>query len=81
MFSLMPWAMCVNELALPLTTSVHLVALYPLYTGAATFVPPLYDHITGQVAVEGRTEAERLSWSFKGGAQDVQTSPWTPWSP
>ena len=44
-------------------------------------MPPLYDHITGQVAVEGRTEAERLSWSFKGGTQDVQTSPWTPRSP
>ena len=55
--------------------------LYPLYTGAATFVPPLCDHKTGQVAVEDRKEAERLSWSFKGGTQDVQTSPWTPWSP
>ena len=41
--------------------------LYPLYTGAATFVPPLCDHKTGQVAVEGRREAERLPWSFKGG--------------
>ena len=35
----------------------HMNELYPLYTGA--FVPPLYDHITGHVAVEGRTEAER----------------------
>ena len=35
--------------------------LYPLYTGAATFVPPLCDHKTGQVAVEGTAkEAERL---------------------
>ena len=56
-------------------------ALYPLYTGAATFLPPLCDHKTGQVAVEGRKEAERLPWPFSGGIQDVQTSPWTPWSP
>ena len=55
--------------------------LYPLYTGAATSVPPLCDHKTVQVAVEGRREAERLPWSFKGGTQDVQASPWTPWSP
>ena len=41
--------------------------LYPCYTGAATFVPPLCDHKTGQAAVEGRTEAERLPWSFKDG--------------
>ena len=54
---------------------------YPLYTGAATSVPPLCDHKIGQVAVEGRREAERLPWSFSGGTQDVQTSPWTPWSP
>ena len=26
----------------------------------ASFVPPLCDHKTGQVAVEGRKEAERL---------------------
>ena len=32
--------------------------LYPLYTGAATFVPPLCDHKTDQVAVEGRRETE-----------------------
>ena len=56
-------------------------AWYPLYTGAATSVPPLCDHKTIQVAVEGRREAERLPWSFKGGTQDVQASPWTPWSP
>ena len=56
-------------------------SLYPLYTGAATFLPPLCDHKTGQVAVEGRKEAERLPWSLNGGTQDVQTSPWTPWSP
>ena len=55
--------------------------LHPLYTGAATFLPPLCDHKTGQVAVEGRKEAERLPGSFNGGTQDVQTSPWTPWSP
>ena len=30
-------------------------------------MPSLSDHRTGQVAVEGRNEAERLSWSFKGG--------------
>ena len=52
-------------------------SLYPLYTGAATFLPPLCDHKTGQVAVEGRKEAEWLPWSFNGGTQDVQTSPWT----
>ena len=56
-------------------------SLYPLYTGAATFLPALCDHKTGQVAVEGREEAERLPWSLNGGTQDVQTSPWTPWSP
>ena len=56
-------------------------SLYPRYTGAATFVPPLCDHKTGRVTVEGRKEVERLTWSFKGGTQDVQTSPWTPWSP
>ena len=55
--------------------------LYPLYTGAATFLPPLCDHKSGQVAVERRKEAERLPWSLNGGTQDVQTSPWTPWSP
>ena len=43
----------------------------PLYTGDATFVPPLCDYKTGQVAVEGRKEADRLPWSFKGGTQDV----------
>ena len=53
---------------------------YPLYTGAVTFVPPLCDHKTGQVTVEGTEEAERLPWSLKGGTEDVQTSPWTPWS-
>ena len=57
------------------------VLLYSLYTGVPTFLPPLYDHKTGQVAVEGRKEAERLPWSFNGGTQDVQISPWTPWSP
>ena len=55
--------------------------LYPLYTGAATFVPPLCDHKTPQVATEGTKETERLPWSFKGGTEDVPTSPWTPWSP
>ena len=59
----------------------HAQNLYLLYTGAATFLPPLCDHKTGQVAVEGRKEAERLPWSLNGGTQDVQTSPWTPWSP
>ena len=43
---------------------VWLHSLYPLYTGAATFLPPLCDHKTGQVAVEGRKEAERLPCSF-----------------
>ena len=59
----------------------HLPHLYPLYTETATFVPPLCDHQTGQVAVEGTTEAESLPWWFKGGTEDVQTLPWTPWSP
>ena len=53
----------------------------PYNTGSATFLPPLCDHKTGQVAVEGRKEAERLSWLLNGGTQDVQTSPWTPWLP
>ena len=53
----------------------------PFYTGAVTFVPPLCHHKTGQVAVEDREETERLPWSFKGGTQDVQTSPWMAWSP
>ena len=55
----------------------------PLHRGCdrcASLVRP-HNQITGQVAVERRTEAERLSWSFKGGTQDVQTSPWTPRSP
>ena len=55
--------------------------VYTPFTQGTTFVPPLCDHKIGQVAVEGRREAERLPWSFKGGTQDVQTSPWTPWSP
>ena len=59
----------------------YLPHLYPLYTGTATFVPPLCDHKTGQVAVEGTTKAERLPWWFKGGTEDVQTLPWMPWSP
>ena len=57
------------------------IMLIPFYTGAATFVPPLCDHRTGQVAGEGRKEAKMSPWSFKGGTQDVQTSPWTPWWP
>ena len=44
-------------------------------------MPPLCDRKTSQVTVEDRKEAERTPWSFKGGTQDVQTSPWTPWSP
>ena len=68
-------------LALPPLRRQFSMHLYPLYTGAATFVPPLCDHKTGEVAVEGAEEAERLPWSFKGGTEDVQTSPWTPWSP
>ena len=35
---------------------------------------PLCDYKTGQVAVKGRREAERLPWSFKDGTLDVQTS-------
>ena len=54
--------------------------VYTPFTQGTTFVPPLCDHKIGQVAVEGRREAERLPWSFKGGTQDVQTSPWSPWS-
>ena len=55
--------------------------LYPLYTGAATFVPPLCDHKTGQVAVEGTKGAEQWPWSFKSGTENVQTLAWTSWSP
>ena len=39
-----------------------------------TFVPPLYDHKTDQVAIKGTKEAERLPWLFQGGTQDVQNS-------
>ena len=53
----------------------------PLYIGVATFVPPLCNHKTGQVAAEGTKDAESLPWSFKGGTEDVQSPPWTPWSP
>ena len=56
----------------------HMNELYPLYTGA--FVPPLYDHITGQVAVEGRTAEPRRSVahrSLKGGRRKVHASPWS----
>ena len=59
----------------------NLDSLYSLYTGAVTSVPPLCDHKTGQVAVEGRKEGEQLPWSFRGGTKHVQTSTWTPWSP
>ena len=52
--------------------------LYPLYTEPATFVPPPCDHKTDQVAVGRSKEAAWLSWSFKGGTQDVQQSPWSP---
>ena len=51
--------------------------LNPLYTGAATFGPPLCNHKTGKLADEGTREAE-LPWSFKGGTQDVHTLPWMP---
>ena len=50
-----------------------------LYTGAATFVPPLCDNKTCWLAAEGTKEAERLPWSFKGGIEDVQSTPWSPW--
>ena len=75
------WAIIIYKYSIfwPLVYQGH--HLYPLYTGVATFLPPLCDHKTGQVAVEGRKEAAQLPWSFNGGTQDVQTSPWTPWSP
>ena len=41
--------------------------------GCASHVRPQND----QAAVEGTKEAERFLWSFKGGTQDVQTSPGT----
>ena len=47
----------------------------------AIFVPPVCDHKICQVVLGGSKEAEWLSRSFKGGTQEVQTSPWTPWSP
>ena len=47
----------------------------------AIFVPPVCDHKICQVVVGGSKEAEWLPRSFKGGTQEVQTSPWTPWSP
>ena len=50
----------------------------PPNTGTATFLSPLYDRKIGRVAVEGTSEAENLPRSFKCGAYDVQTSPWTP---
>ena len=59
-------------------SSSQKICLIPPFTGAATFVPPLCDHKTGQVAVEGREEADSLPWSLKSGTEDVQTSPWTP---
>ena len=43
-------------------------------------MPPLCDHKTGQVVGEVTKEAEMLPWSFKGGTEDIQTSPWMPWS-
>ena len=57
------------------------VYFYPLYTELVIFVPPFCDHKTGQVAVEGTKETERLPWTFKSGTKYVQISPWTPWSP
>ena len=48
---------------------------YSLYIGAATVVPPLCDHKTDQVAIEGTEEAARLHGSFSGGTEDVQNLP------
>ena len=64
------------------TSNISCTSVIPsnTHTGAATFVPPLHDHKTSQVAVEGTKEAEWLTWSFRGCTEDVQTSPWTPWS-
>ena len=39
------------------------ICLYPLYIRAATFVPPLCDHKTDKVTIEGPKEAESLPWS------------------
>ena len=55
--------------------------LMPPLHRMAIFVPPVCDHKICQVVVGGSKEAEWLSRSFKGGTQEVQTSPWTPWSP
>ena len=49
----------------------------PLHRGC-DLCASLVGHKTGQVATK---EAERLPWSFKGGAPDVQTSTWMSWSP
>ena len=58
----------------------HITHLSPLHR-MAIFVPPVCDHKICQVVVGGSKEAEWLPRSFKGGTQEVQTSPWTPWSP
>ena len=55
--------------------------LMPPLHRMAIFVPPVCDHKICQVVVGGSKEAEWLPRSFKGGTQEVQTSPWTPWSP
>ena len=64
-----------------LYATLDLIQLYRLYTEPTTFVPPSCDHKTDQVAIGLWKEAAWLPWSFKGGTQDVQQSPWTPWSP
>ena len=58
-----------------------LVYVMPPLHRMAIFVPPVCDHKICQVVVGGSKEAEWLPRSFKGGTQEVQTSPWTPWSP
>ena len=55
----------------------------PFTQGAATFVPPLCDHKTDQVAVEGRKEAERtmhiLFAKYNSTTSHVLQKHWVGW--
>ena len=65
----------------PLSVSVYIIPstyLMPPLHRMAIFVPPVCDHKICQVVVGGSKEAEWLPRSFKGGTQEVQTSPWSP---
>ena len=64
-----------------IVTALRCIDYSPFTRGLRDLCASLLRPKTGQVAVEGRREAERLPWSFKGGTRGVHTSPWTPWSP